>query len=91
MIVEWFLGVIASVVHAVVGWIPVVPVPGWFTSATDGLSTVFAFASSMGAWFPLTIGTTVLSAVFASVVIGFGVKVVRIVLSFFTAGGGSAG
>jgi len=44
----------------------------------------------MGVWFPSTLVITVLTGVLALWLVGFGIKIVRIVASFFTAGGGSA-
>lgn len=91
MIVEWFLGVMVSLAEGLLGAIPVLTPPAWFTDSGSGLSTVFGYANSMGAWIPVGLLMTIATAALTCVVIGFGIKAVRIVASFLTAGGGSAG
>lgn len=91
MIVEWFLGVVEAVVGALLGALPVVEPPAWFKDADGAMQTFVGYFADMGHWMPVNLMVTVFLAVLGSVVIGFGIKVVRIVLSFATAGGGSAG
>lgn len=85
-IVLWFFGLLDWILDL----IPTVPIPGWLSDAEGPLSTVLTYAGSMGVWFPTDLLVTVLLAVLSAWGIGFAVKVVRIVASFFTAGGGSA-
>jgi len=91
MIVEWFLGLLVSLLETMVSALPSFDPPGWFTNANSGFASVFGVANSMGVWLPVGLGFTVLAAVLTCLVIGFGIKVTRIAASFLTAGGGSAG
>ena len=90
MIFEWILGLLGSALHGLFGLMPHVDVPGWLTSISGPIGTVFAQAASMGVWFPMGLLGTVTAAVFAAWLVGFGIKLVRIVASFLTLGGGSA-
>ena len=47
--------------------------------------------AGLGAWIPLNLAANVATALLACLVIGFAIKLVRIVVSFVTVGGGSAG
>jgi hypothetical protein len=91
MIVEWFLGLLVSLLESLLAAIPTFDPPSWFTSSTSGFASVFAVSQSMGVWLPVNLGFTVAVALLTCIVIGFGIKLVRIVASFLTAGGGSAG
>lgn len=90
MVTNAILGWVASMVHAVLGALPAVPVPSWMAPG-GAVTAVFSDAGSMGVWFPTTLGVTVLGAVLAAWAIGWGIKLVRIAVSFLTVGGGSAG
>jgi hypothetical protein len=65
--------------------------PSWLTSATGPIANVFAGAQHLGAWFPVGIVSTVLIFLAGIWSIAFAIKLVRIVGSFFTGGGGGAG
>jgi hypothetical protein len=82
------LGAFAWLVANTVGLIPAVPVPAWLTSSGGSFSTVFAAAGSMGAWFPVAFVLSVMLAVLAVWVVSFGIKLVRMVISHLTGGGG---
>lgn len=90
MITEWVLGAGGSLLSWIFGALPVVAVPSWLSSGSGAMSTVFQAAGSMGVWFPTGLLVTVLTAVLVMWLVGFVVKVTRMVLSLFTAGGGSA-
>lgn len=90
MIAEWVLGAFGWLLHALLSVLPVVEVPSWLSGSDSAFSTVFSAAGSMGVWFPSTLVVTVLVGLLAIWLTAFGVKVVRMVLSLFTAGGGSA-
>lgn len=89
MVTDAIIGVLHSVLSTVLGWLPTFTLPTWM-SDTGPLATVLGYAGSMGAWFPTTLAATVLVAVLAAYAVAFGVKIVRIVASFATLGGGSA-
>jgi hypothetical protein len=64
--------------------------PTWVGSINADLSALANYAAGLGSFVPISDAVTVMEFVFAVAGIGFGIKVVRIVASFFTAGGGSA-
>lgn len=86
-IINFFVGVVA----ALMSFLPTSGAPTWLTSIGGAVGTVYAYAGQMGAWFPVTLVRNVALAVIASILAGFVVKTVRIVASFVTVGGGSAG
>lgn len=90
MVTEWLVGVFSAVLTALLDWLPDWDMPAWMTSTDGAMATVFTYAASMGAWFPMGLATTVAVAVLATYAVAFVVKVVRIVASFLTLGGGSA-
>ena len=90
MITDSILSVGGWLLHTLLSALPVVTIPSWMSSNDGAFATVFSAAGSMGVWFPSTLVVTVLGSVLAFWLIGFGIKIVRIVASFFTAGGGSA-
>lgn len=90
MIGEWVLSIGGWLLSALCAALPVVTVPSWLSSSDSAFSTVFAAAGSMGVWFPSTLVVTVLTALLALWLVGFGIKLARMVLSLFAAGGGSA-
>lgn len=90
MIFEAVVGFFVALVDFFLGLLPSSTPPEWFLTAGDAVSDVLAHAAGLGAWLPLPLAVTVFGALLASVLVGFGIKVVRIVASFFTAGGGSA-
>jgi hypothetical protein len=89
MITAAILSLLGWLLHAVLSIVPSIPVPSWLSD--DGsVGTVFQAAGSMSVWFPITLATTVLVAVAAIWLAGFGIKAARMVVSIFTGGGGSA-
>lgn len=90
MITEWLLTVGQTILHALLSVLPTVTAPTWLTDTTGAAATVFSAAGSMGVWFPAPLLLTVLAGLLTLWVAGFAIKLVRMVASFFTAGGGSA-
>lgn len=91
MIFELVVDAIVSLVTAVVGLLPDSPPPGWLSNLAGNVETLVGLTAGLGAWAPIGLMFTVSAAVVACMVIGFVVKVVRIVASFITLGGGAAG
>ena len=91
MITEWLLGLLGTLVRGLLSALPTFDPPSWFSDSGGLFASIFGVADSMGVWLPVTLGFTVLVAVLGCVVVGFAIKAVRIVASFATAGGGSAG
>lgn len=89
MITDAIIGFLTGVAEFILDLLPDVQVPTWM-SADGPMGTVFGYAGSMGAWFPVSLAAVVLSGLLVCWGVAFGIKIVRIVASFFTAGGGSA-
>jgi hypothetical protein len=71
--------------------VPSLPDPGPVLSGlTSNISTLYGYTAGSGAWIPWGAGALCLVAVFAVIVIAFGIRLGRIVLSLFTGGGGGA-
>lgn len=90
MITEWVIGVLVGAVHGLLGTLPVMTPPAWLTGAAGNASTVMGTVNGMGTWMPWPILLTVSAACLTTWLVGFGIKVVRIIASFVTLGGGSA-
>lgn len=91
MVTDALMGVIATVVAWLLGLFPTSNPPAWIGAIGSGLEVAFRYASSMGAWVPVRLTFTVAAAVLACMLIGFGIKALRSLLSYFLAGGGSSG
>lgn len=91
MIFDAIIAVFVGLLKAIAALIPKADVPAWFTSASGTLSDWLGYASSVGVWVPIPLMLTVMSAILVSIVTGFVIRLVRVIASFFTAGGGSAG
>lgn len=89
MITDLIFAFFADVVGIALGALPVISPPSWL-GADGAISTVLTYAGSLGAWYPAALTLTVVSGVFVMWGIGFTIKVVRMVASFLTMGGGSA-
>ena len=91
MITEAILGIGIGFLRWVLDAIPTVDVPEWFTGSNSTLGIIFEQAGSMGAWIPLPLVFTCGAAIVGCTLVSFLLKTTRILLSLFTAGGGSAG
>lgn len=90
MITEALMSVVTGLVSVLLGSLPVVPVPGWLSDLSSGVSSIAAAGSGLGVWLPVPLIVAVITTVFGAWIIGFGIKLARIVASFLTLGGGSA-
>lgn len=90
MIIEALVRLLVTVVTALLSALPTVPVPAWVGSVTSGIAGLVGYANGLGAWVPMNFVLVVAGSVLACMAIGFAIKLVRIVASFLTAGGGSA-
>lgn len=89
------------VTDAVVGWfstflawigsqVTLPTVPAFFGDLAGYVATAAGYVAGTGAWMPWSVMVTVIGVWAACLLVALGVKVVRIVASFLTAGGGSA-
>lgn len=90
MVTDWILGVLVGFWEWLIGNIPWPEPPEWFGTLSSGVDALNSHITGLGAWLPFPILRTVLGAILALLLVSLGLKVVRIVASFFTAGGGSA-
>jgi len=90
MITGWLMSLGGWLLHTLTSALPVITVPSWLSSSDSAFSSVFSAAGSMGVWFPSTLVVSVLTVVLAMWLAGYVIKILRMVLSLFTAGGGSA-
>jgi hypothetical protein len=91
VITTWILEIGGNFFHWLLGLLPTITAPSWLTDNNGAMTTVFTDAGLMGVWFPSTLLISALLGLLVILATGFGIKVVRVVASFFTAGGGSAG
>lgn len=90
MITDFLLDILFWIIRMLVALLPDIELPGWVQDISSMGAEVFETANSMGVWFPWALILTVVTAVLAAAGIGFGIKVVRMVISHVTGGGGSA-
>ena len=91
MITNALLSFIASCWSTLCGLFPAPSPPSWFSSvASFGTSASQHFAG-VGSWLPFDVLSAVIATLLSVVVASFALKGLRIVASFLTAGGGSAG
>jgi hypothetical protein len=89
MIVELVFGVVVNFIVWVIDRLPSGSVPDWLGEG-GYLTTVWTSAAGLGAWVPWTLFTSVAVFVMGAAALSFLIKLGRIILSLFTAGGGSA-
>lgn len=90
MILDLIFGMAAWIALGLLDGVPVIPVPDWITQLGGFAATIFGFAHSMGVWFPVGLVVTVGTALLAIAVASFGIRIVRIVISHLTGGGGAS-
>jgi len=90
MITKALFDFFGALVGFIVGLFPTSGAPGWVNDGAGYLAQIWGYADGLGGWIPWSLAGTLLSAVFACMLLSVGIKVVRIVASFLTLGGGSA-
>lgn len=93
MIWDWLLGWVADLSEwagqQLAALVP--PVPSWLSSLPGVIAQVAGTLAKAGHWFPVELVAPVLVVVVGAWIAGLAIKVVRIVASFATLGGGGAG
>lgn len=85
----WAIGKVLTFLGGLVpdSWTP----PGWASGAANAIRNFFVVGGSMvETWVPLTLAFAIGLAIIHAYIGGLFVKGVRILISFFTGGGGSA-
>lgn len=90
MIIEALVTLLRGVVEFLFGLLGDLPAPGWLTDLSGQMSGLVATGASMGVWVPWSVLGAGMAAVGTCLVVSLTVRVVRIVISLFTGGGGSA-
>lgn len=90
MIIEALLSFVFGLVGLVIGLFPSGNPPAWLADGGGYLAQLVGYAAGLGAWIPFGLAGTVVTALLVCVGLGFVIFVVRMVVSFFTGGGGSA-
>ena len=95
MIVLWFVEALFAVVRWFVGLLPSWTWPSWLDGSSTSGSTLGGYAHTIGAalgdvssWVPLSIVGGCLTAIVAALGVSVAVRVVRMVASFLSGGGG---
>lgn len=90
MILEGLISIAVGLFDFIVSAFGNAPAPGWLTGLAGQLDTLVVAAASMGGWVPWSSFGTALAAVIGAATLSLVVRVVRILVSLFTGGGGSA-
>lgn len=93
MITAFFIWLLGSVVKLVASLVALVPVPDpqpVVNSVGSGVASVFASAGALAYWVPFASAGAATLVVGAMALAAGSIKLVRIVASFLTLGGGSA-
>jgi hypothetical protein len=91
VITETLIAAFRDLVIFIGGLLPTGTVPAWFGAFVVDLGTWLEQAETVSAWLPLSLMLTVMGALLVCIVAGFTIKLIRVVASFATLGGGSAG
>lgn len=92
MVTEALVAVVAAVARFIARLMPSFSAPDWLTVSLPGLlREVGTYVTGVSAWLPIDHAVTVLGFVAGAVAAAVAVRLLRIVASFLTAGGGSAG
>jgi hypothetical protein len=89
MITASILWLAASLFQLVVSLIPVGDPPAWWGDLAGYLGTIWGYCDQLGAWIPWSLAGTVVGAILDCLLVAMGIRVVRILLSLFTGGGGA--
>lgn len=90
VILEALLTVFTGLIRMVIRLFPTTPAPSWLADGDGLLQTIWSYGSGLGAWVPWTTVAQVFAAVISCLVAALSIRLVRIVASFLTGGGGSA-
>lgn len=90
MIVELIVGLIVELIEFLGGLFGTLDMPGWWSQVDSGITYLTSSASSFANWIPLAPAVNAIGFIGVVLLLALTIKVVRIVASFFTAGGGSA-
>jgi hypothetical protein len=90
MIPRLFFDALFGFVSFVTNALPSGGPPAWLGDVDGYFAQIWTAGAGLGAWVPWTLVGTIFAAVITSMFAGFTIKVIRVIASFFTGGGGSA-
>lgn len=90
MIIEALVSMLSALVTSVADMFGSLTLPEWWVSLDGSLSSLGEYAAGYGEWVPVAEAVTALGFVVGALALALTIKLVRIVVSLFTAGGGSA-
>ncbi|MEV5004018.1 hypothetical protein [Nocardioides sp. LML1-1-1.1] len=90
MIFDAIVTIIAGIARGIASLFGSLPAPTWIGDFGSAWGSFVGLGASLDPWVPWNLLVTVVTAILACVAVSLGVKMVRIVLSLFTGGGGSA-
>lgn len=91
MIFEGIINAVAGIVSFIAGLMPEFDTPAWLTTIAAKIDLVVANMAPLGVWLPFGAAGTAVTLVLAAVAVAVIIKLVRIIASFLTLGGGAAG
>lgn len=87
LLLSFFKAMITGFMQLLLGWIP--PPPTWAMQGVNAAAEVWSVARSFDHWLPITLAFAVMGGVFAAWLAMVLVGIVRVVVSYFTFGGGA--
>jgi len=90
VIVEAIVRVAVGLVRMILNLLPNTPAPAWLADGDGVLQTIWSYGAGLGAWVPWTTFSTVFAAVMLCLSVSLTIRLVRVIASFLTGGGGSA-
>lgn len=90
MIVEAIVSVLAGLVSFVGGLMPEIAVPGFVGSLVGLVGTITGYMAPLGYWIPFGPAGTATGFVLVALAVSLVVRLVRVIASFLTGGGGGA-
>jgi hypothetical protein len=89
VITTWIVQALGWLWSQVLASFPTVTVPGWLASAPGVTDALVDRLGGLGAWFPFSVLGAVLGSAVLIAGVALTIRVVRIVASFLTLGGGA--
>jgi hypothetical protein len=90
VITEGIITVLAGLASFIGNAFGTMSIPGWWTSIRDTIDQLSTAAAGFGQWLPMTALGQALTFIVGAIGVALGIKVVRMLASIFTGGGGSA-
>lgn len=90
MITEAILQALGAALSFVLGLLPTVTLPAWFSTISGFVSSGVSSFASLGMWLPVQAIGAVVGFILVILGVQLGIRVGRMAVSAFTGGGGSA-